>query len=359
MVRAIRLSIEAVDGRLEEAASTLGAPAWFVFGSITLPLALPGILAGLILGFARAIGEFGATITFVANIPGETQTLASAIWSSTQDPAGEPATWRLTGVAIAIAVAALLASEVLAAANRPAGRRRMIEIEVRHRLGAFAIAADIRASGRLLAICGASGAGKTTLLNMIAGLLRPDEGRVAVDGVVFLDTATGARHAAAPAPRRLCLPGAAAVSASERRGNLRYGARFAPDERPSVGFDEVVALLGIAPLLARQPARLSGGEKQRVAIGRALLISPRALLLDEPLTAIDDARRRDILGLIEQLRDAFAIPIIFVSHRAGEVERLASDIAVLSRGRLVEMRKGAARHRPIEKSDPSPETDAS
>jgi molybdate transport system permease protein len=94
-----------------------------VFASITLPLALPGILAGVILGFARAIGEFGATITFVANIPGQTQTLASAIYSSTQDPAGEAATWRLTGVAIAVAVAALLASEALAAriAGRDAG----------------------------------------------------------------------------------------------------------------------------------------------------------------------------------------------------------------------------------------------
>jgi molybdate transport system permease protein len=123
MVRAIRLSIEAVDAKLEQAAGTLGAPAWFVFASITLPLAAPGILAGLILGFARAIGEFGATITFVANIPGQTQTLASAIYSSTQDPAGEAATWRLTGVAIAVAVAALLASEALAAriATRDAG----------------------------------------------------------------------------------------------------------------------------------------------------------------------------------------------------------------------------------------------
>jgi molybdate transport system permease protein len=114
MVRAIRLSFEAGDAALEQAARTLGAPDWYVFGSITLPLALPGILAGLILGFAKAIGEFGATITFVANIPGQTQTLASAIYSSTQDPLGEAATWRLTGVAIAIAVVALLVSEALA-----------------------------------------------------------------------------------------------------------------------------------------------------------------------------------------------------------------------------------------------------
>ena len=107
MVRAIRLSMEAVDARLEEAARTLGAPEWYVFATVTLPLAAPGVLAGLILGFAKAIGEFGATITFVANIPGETQTLATAIYSSTQDPAGARTTWRLTGVAIVIAFAAL------------------------------------------------------------------------------------------------------------------------------------------------------------------------------------------------------------------------------------------------------------
>jgi molybdate transport system permease protein len=114
MVRAIRLSLENIDGKLEEAARALGAPGWFVFASITLPLALPGILAGVILGFAKSIGEFGATITFVANIPGQTQTLATAIFTATQDPAGETTTWRLTAIAIVIAVVALLLSEALA-----------------------------------------------------------------------------------------------------------------------------------------------------------------------------------------------------------------------------------------------------
>lgn len=115
MVRAIRLSIEAVDVRLEQAAQTLGAPSWFIFATVTLPLAAPGIIAGLILAFAKAIGEFGATITFVANIPGQTQTIATAIYSATQDPDGAPTTWRLTGIALAIAFVALLASEALAA----------------------------------------------------------------------------------------------------------------------------------------------------------------------------------------------------------------------------------------------------
>jgi molybdate transport system ATP-binding protein len=217
----------------------------------------------------------------------------------------------------------------------------MIEIRVRHKLGVFAIETDIRASGRVLAISGPSGAGKTTLLNMIAGLLRPTEGRIVVDDVAFLDTATGLDLSTRLRRIGYVFQEPRLFPHLSVAGNLNYGARFAPRGARLVGFDQVIALLGVGHLLARRPARLSGGEKQRVAIGRALLSSPRALLLDEPLTAIDDARRRDILGLIEQLRDAFAIPIIFVSHQAAEVERLASDIAVLDRGRLIEMRAGA------------------
>lgn len=114
MVRAIRLSIEAVDPRLEEAARTLGAGPWRVFRSITLPLSLPGILAALVLGFARSIGEFGATITFVSNVPGQTQTLPLAIYSALQTPDGDATVFRLALIAVAIAVAALVASELLA-----------------------------------------------------------------------------------------------------------------------------------------------------------------------------------------------------------------------------------------------------
>jgi molybdate transport system permease protein len=113
-VRAIRLSIEAIDPRTEAAASTLGAPPFLVFLTVTLPLSIPGILAGAILGFAKALGEFGATITFVSNIPGETQTIASAIYGYTQVPGGEAGTWRLMIVSIIIAMIALLLSELCA-----------------------------------------------------------------------------------------------------------------------------------------------------------------------------------------------------------------------------------------------------
>jgi molybdate transport system permease protein len=121
MVRAIRLSIENVDRRLEQAAATLGANPWRVFATVTLPLAWPGIVAGAVLGFAKALGEFGATITFVSNIPGETQTLSTAIYGLMQQPGGEAGIWRLAAVAVAISLLALLASEWLV--RRQHGRR--------------------------------------------------------------------------------------------------------------------------------------------------------------------------------------------------------------------------------------------
>ncbi|MGO8800855.1 MAG: molybdenum ABC transporter ATP-binding protein [Roseiarcus sp.] len=218
----------------------------------------------------------------------------------------------------------------------------MIEIDAAHSFGAFRLEARIAARGGVLALCGASGAGKTTLLNIVAGLLRPRAGRVVIDGAVLLDTASGVDQA--PRRRRVGYvfqePRLFPHLSVEQ--NLRYGQRFTPPARRFVDFGAVTSLLGIGPLLARRPDRLSGGEKQRVAIGRALLASPSLLLLDEPLAALDDARRMDILSYIEKMRDAFSIPIVFVSHRVSEVERLASDVALLDRGRLVEMRTGGA-----------------
>jgi len=217
----------------------------------------------------------------------------------------------------------------------------VIEIEVAHRLGGFSLAARIAAQGRVLAICGVSGAGKTTVLSIVAGLMRPDSGRIAIDGTTFLDTAAGIDLPARARRIGYVFQEPRLFPHLSVAGNLRYGARFAPAAVRFVDFDAVVALLDLAPLLGRRPEGLSGGEKQRVAIGRALLASPRLLLMDEPLSALDDARRMEVLGFIETMRDAFAIPIIFVSHRVGEVERLASDIAVLDRGRVVEMRSAA------------------
>jgi len=215
----------------------------------------------------------------------------------------------------------------------------MIEIDIAHRLGAFSLAARIVAAGRVLALCGASGAGKTTVLTIVAGLMRPAAGRIVVDGATFLDT-NAALILPARTPHRLCLPGAAAVPHFSVAQNLGYGQRFTPSARRFVDYDAVIGAARTGSLAGAPPGPPFGGEKQRVAIGRALLVSPRLLLMDEPLAALDDPRRMEILSYIEKMRDAFAIPIVFVSHRISEVERLASDIAVLDQGRLVELRVG-------------------
>lgn len=217
----------------------------------------------------------------------------------------------------------------------------MIEVRIRRRLGSLRLDVDISAEGRLLALCGPSGAGKTSLLNLIAGLDRPDAGRIAIGPHVFFDSERGV-----DTPARLRRVGY--VFQEPRlfphlsvEKNLLYGARFAEPDGADVAFGDVVEMLGVGALLTRRPEALSGGEKQRIAIGRALLMRPRALLLDEPLTAIDDARRYEILALMETLRDAFRIPMIFVSHRASEVERLANDVATIEAGRLVGLRKAS------------------
>ena len=309
LVRAIRLSIEAVDARLEEAAGTLGASRAWVFLTVTLPLIVPGIIAGMILCFAKAMGEFGATITFVSNIPGETQTLPSAIYTFTQVPGGDAGALRLTLVSVAIAMLALLASELMARTRQPAARHRMtLAIDIRHRLGDFLLDARFETGGGLIALFGRSGSGKTSIINIIAGLIRPEHGRVAIDDVVLVDTARGMfvpRHR-----RRIgyVFQEGRLFPHLTVRQNLLYGRWFAPQAERGDDLDRVVDLLGIGSLLERRPGRLSGGEKQRVAIGRALLANPRLLLMDEPLASLDEARKAEILPYIERLRDQSTDP---------------------------------------------------
>jgi molybdate transport system ATP-binding protein len=218
----------------------------------------------------------------------------------------------------------------------------MIEIQARCRLGVFSVDVDVKSGGPTLALFGPSGAGKTTLLNIVAGLICPEEGRIVIDGVRFLDTGTGVDLA--PRLRRVgyVFQELRLFPHLRVEANLLYGRRVARHAKPVVDFDQAVELLGLRPLLTRRPARLSGGEKQRVAIGRALLADPRVLLLDEPLAALDEARRAEILAYIEKLRAAFAIPTVFVSHRLSEVERMADDIAILENGRIVATQSAAA-----------------
>ena len=200
--------------------------------------------------------------------------------------------------------------------------------------GVERVSATLRSEARILALFGRSGSGKSTVVNMLAGLVRPTRGHIVIDGETWFDAALGVDT---PIERRgvgyvfqdgLLFPH---LNVGE---NLRYGARRAVrrDVSATLGFDAVVDLLGLRPLLARVPASLSGGERQRVAIGRALLSQPRLLLMDEPLASLDNARRGEILRLIEAVRDEFRVRIVYVSHSVGEVTRLADEVAVMNDG---------------------------
>ncbi|MGO8918571.1 MAG: molybdenum ABC transporter ATP-binding protein [Stellaceae bacterium] len=208
----------------------------------------------------------------------------------------------------------------------------MIEVELEKRLGGFQLEARFTAPvAGITALFGRSGAGKTSIVNMLAGLLRPDRGRIVLGGVTLFSSADGIDLP--PERRRLgyIFQEGRLFPHYSVRGNLTYGTgRY----DPAIGFDAVVTLLGLGPLLERRPGDLSGGEKQRVAIGRALLASPRLLLMDEPLASLDAPRKAEILPFIERLRDELRIPIIYVSHAMEEIVRLADTLVLLSEGKV-------------------------
>ena len=210
----------------------------------------------------------------------------------------------------------------------------MLEVDIEHRLGTFALDVHFHAGRGLTALFGRSGGGKTSVVNTIAGLISPHKGRIVVDGSVLTDTELGIRL---PTHRRrvgyVFQEGRLFPHLTVRQ-NLLFGRWFAPTAAPPGRLDDVVDLLGIGTLLDRRPSRLSGGEKQRVAIGRALLASPRLLLMDEPLASLDARRKDEILPYIERLRDHGGVPIVYVSHAVAEVTRLATTIVLISDGRV-------------------------
>ncbi|MBP2237469.1 molybdate transport system ATP-binding protein [Sinorhizobium kostiense] len=209
-----------------------------------------------------------------------------------------------------------------------------LEVEARHRIGTFAIDAAFQSGGGVTALFGRSGSGKTSLINIIAGLLRPDSGRIVVDGEVIADSGRGLFT---PVHRRrfgYVFQEPRLFPHLSVRKNLAYGRWFAGIGTSPAEFAKIVEMLGVGNLLDRRPETLSGGERQRVAIGRALLAAPRLLLMDEPLAALDDARKAEILPYLERLRDETGIPIVYVSHSVAEVARLAEQVIVIDNGRV-------------------------
>ncbi|MCC1491137.1 molybdenum ABC transporter ATP-binding protein [Cognatishimia sp. F0-27] len=215
-----------------------------------------------------------------------------------------------------------------------------LSVSLRHRLGEFLLDARFEAPEGVTVLFGRSGSGKTTIANAVAGLIRPDHARIAVNDRVLCDSEAGAWLP--PSRRRLgyIFQEGRLFPHLTVRQNLRYGAWFAPRGVRRENLARVVELLGIGGLLDRRPVALSGGEKQRVAIGRALLSAPDLLIADEPLAALDEARKAEILPYFERLRDEVSVPILYVSHAPTEVARLATTVVVLQDGKTV--RQGSA-----------------
>jgi len=208
----------------------------------------------------------------------------------------------------------------------------MLAVDVEKRLGQFSIAVRFETEAGVTALFGPSGAGKTSLVNMIAGLVEPDRGRIMIAGAVVFDSQgrinvpTHQRRIGYVFQEGRLFPHLSVAA------NLDYGRRMSGLTADPAETKRIVDLLDIGHLVDRRPGKLSGGERQRVAVGRALLMRPRLLLLDEPLAALDAARKREILPYLERLRDE--VPMVYVSHHAGELRRVATSVVRIEAGRV-------------------------
>jgi molybdate transport system ATP-binding protein len=217
----------------------------------------------------------------------------------------------------------------------------MLNVDIQTRLGSFELAVTFASDAGVTALFGRSGSGKTTLVNCIAGLVRPDRGAIEVNGECLFDSSRGID---VPVERRrigYVFQEGRLFPHLTVRGNLNYGYELARPNERYVSIKQVVDLLGLEHLLERRPGNLSGGEKQRVAIGRALLASPRVLLMDEPLASLDNLRKGEILQYIERLHDEITVPIVYVTHAVDEILRLAEVVVLMAGGRVISTGKAS------------------
>lgn len=218
----------------------------------------------------------------------------------------------------------------------------MIDIDIGQQLGRFHLDVKFSVEAPIVGLFGHSGAGKSSVINAIAGITRPDRGHIRINGTGLFDSAEKIEVAVDRRRVGFVFQEALLFPHLSVESNLLYGQRR---RKPAERFIEparVIEVLGLGPLLNRKPKHLSGGEKQRVAIGRALLAQPRILLMDEPLAALDVTRRAEILDYVERLRDEFHVPMVYVSHAAAEIERLADAVVVLDAGKCIAIGDAAA-----------------
>jgi molybdate transport system permease protein len=368
MYRTALGAFEQVNPTLLQAARTLGASEWKVFRRVLFPLAGPGVVAGTVLAFARAMGEFGATLMLAGNIPGRTQTMPIAIFSAVED--GEPrlaAVWVALIVAISLGMIRLLNRESKAVRKRvraevgPTAQGEVgelpvvprvvglrdgedatssaLEVDVEKRLERFTLKVRLGAglvSGRgAVGILGASGAGKTMTLRLIAGVAEPDGGRIVLNGRVLFDSRTGENVRSARRRIGIVFQDYALFPHMTVEENVGFGLDALGEAERQRVVARHLERMHIAELAERMPGEISGGQRQRVAIARCMAIEPDALLLDEPFAALDPHLRRKTE---EQLRETLAEykgAVLFVTHDMEEAFRFCSELVVLDGGRMI------------------------
>ena len=358
MYRTTLGAFEQVNPTLLQAARTLGAGEWKIFRRVLLPLASPGVVAGTVLAFARALGEFGATLMLAGNIPGRTQTMPIAIFSAAEGGDMRAAMlWVMLIVLLSLAIIRLLNYEKK---SRPASIDRAapagdikpspilpetgvsnstdsasLEIAVERDLENFTLSIAFDCAKGAVGLLGPSGSGKSMTLRMIAGVSTPDRGRITLNGRVLFDRSTG--HNVPAAQRRIgvVFQDYALFPHLTVAENVAFGLHAVPNEERRLHVEQQLSSLGISELANRFPREISGGERQRVAIARSMVMRPDALLLDEPFAALDPHLRRQTE---EQLRETLAHfngVVVFVTHDMEEAFRFCTDLLVLDRGTVI------------------------
>jgi len=358
-------ALEQVNPTLLQAARTLGASEWAVFRRVQLPLAGPGVLAGTVLAFARAMGEFGATLMLAGNIPGRTQTMPIAIFSAAESgDMRAAAIWVVLIVAISLAIIRLLnyerkmrpagpeqavafvtAQTALVTAQAEtvapeeigegAGNRFGIEVDAERKLENFALKVAFSAGKGAVGLLGASGAGKSMTLRMIAGVTTPDRGRIVLNNRVLFDSATKQNVPAAQRRIGVVFQDYALFPHLTVAENVGFGLRALKKGERSARVERQLASMQIAELASRFPREISGGQRQRVAIARCMAINPDALLFDEPFAALDPHLRRQTEEQLRRTLADFSGSVVFVTHDMEEAFRFCTDLLVLDRGKVI------------------------
>lgn len=362
MYRTALGAFEQVNPNYLQAARTLGASEWVVFRAVLMPLAGPGVVAGTVLAFARAMGEFGATLMLAGNIPGRTQTMPIAIFSAVEG--GHPTVamlWVTLIVVLSLAIIRLLniekkkrirpirdtqRSSPEPSAICPSPRkgtvtgnatsaRSTLTVDVSRKLDAFTLQAAFEVGEGTLGLLGPSGSGKSMTLRMIAGLLRPDRGRIVFNGKSLFDDSANTNVPAAVRKVGIVFQDYALFPHMTVAQNVGFGLRHYSSAERKARVASQLAQLHIADLAERFPGEISGGQRQRVAIARCLATEPDLLLLDEPFAALDPHLRRQTE---EQLRATLAEypgSVLFVTHDMEEAFRFCSDLLVLDEGAVI------------------------